>query len=217
VIGETQDAIRRSYDRIAGDYAGALLDELRSKPFDRAALDRFAAEIGRGPVCDLGCGPGQAARHLDAAGSDMFGLDLSPGMIAEARRANPGIPFCVGDMLALPLPDASLGGAVAFYAIVNLPKAALPTVFGEIARALKPGGRLLMAFHAGGAVIAPGELWGKSVTLDFHFFDPAEIAAALDEAGFAIEGVEERDPYPEVEYQSRRAYIRARRGAAATS
>jgi hypothetical protein len=55
---------------------------------------------------------------------------------------------------------------------------------------------------------------GKKVSVDFFFFEPEEIKNNLMMAGFALEEVIERDPYPEaVEYQSRRAYIFARKNS----
>lgn len=205
------DAVRRSYDAIAGDYAGAMLDELRHKPFDRALLDRFTASLGAGRVCDLGCGPGQVAGYLHAAGLNVFGLDLSPGMIGEARRAHPAIPFGVADLLALPLADASLDGIAAFYAIVNLAPENLPRALVEFARVLRPGGRLLLSFHVGDSVIELGELWNRKVELAFRFFSPAQIGAELEAAGIAVETIAERPPYLEIEYRSHRAYALARR------
>ena len=100
-------------------------------------------------MCDLGCGPGHIARFLHNAGADVFGLDLSPGMLEEARRLNPEIAFRQGNMLDLDLPDNSLAGIVAFYAIVNLPRAAVPQTFHEMARVLKPAGLLLLSHHIG--------------------------------------------------------------------
>ncbi|MGA2588568.1 MAG: hypothetical protein ABSH32_01510 [Bryobacteraceae bacterium] len=47
--------------------------------------------------------------------------------------------------------------------------------------------------------------------MEFLLFPPSEIRRYLEEAGLAIEEVIERDPYPEVEHQSRRAYIFARK------
>ena len=53
-----RDDLRHSYDRVAHEYAHRIHGELAHKPLDRALLDRFALEVrGRGPVCDLGCGP----------------------------------------------------------------------------------------------------------------------------------------------------------------
>src|ERR1019366_4496932 len=57
--------IRKSYDRLADEYAHRIFNELQHKPLDRELLDCFAAKIvGRGEGCDMGCGPGQVARHL---------------------------------------------------------------------------------------------------------------------------------------------------------
>jgi SAM-dependent methyltransferase len=208
--------IRENYDRVAEPYARAIFGELRNKPFDRTLLDRFAAAVaGRGQVCDMGCGPGHVARYLHDAGAAAFGLDLSPGMLAEARRLSPAVAFEQGDMLALGLPDASLAGITAFYAIVNIPAPSLPRVFEEMARVLAPGGWLLLAFHIGDEVLAPTELWGQPISINFFYLQPARIRQLLEAAGLTIEEILERDPYPEVEHQSRRAYILARKPAAA--
>jgi ubiquinone/menaquinone biosynthesis C-methylase UbiE len=85
-------------------------------------------------VCDMGCGPGQVARYLHEAGAPVFGLDLSPQMLEQARQLNPGISFREGNMLALDLQDRTLAGIAAFYAIVNIPKDSLPLVFREMER-----------------------------------------------------------------------------------
>ena len=80
--------------------------------------------------------------------------------------------------------------------------------FAEIRRVLQPGGLLLLAFHTGGDVISPEEMWGTKVQIEFYHFERAAIERRLEEAGFRIEEVVERGPYePEVEYQSRRAFI----------
>ncbi|HWE84530.1 MAG TPA: class I SAM-dependent methyltransferase [Terracidiphilus sp.] len=206
------DNIRTSYDRVADAYAAAIFDELKDKPFDRDVLQRFARETGGGTVCDLGCGPGQVARFLQEAGANVFGLDLSSGMVAEARRLNPGIEFREGDMLSLPLADASLAGITAFYAIVNLPAGLRPQVFREMARVLQPGGLLLLTFHIGGEVLGVKELWGRPITMDFYTLDRAAILGELEAACFVIEECLERGPYPPpVEHQSRRAYVFARK------
>jgi len=205
--------IRENYDGLASEYAGRLSDELRSKPLDRELLDRFVTKA-RGEVCDMGCGPGQVARYLHAAGAAVFGMDISPGMIDEARKRNPGIRFQRGDMTALDLEDNQLAGIAAFYAVVNVPKQSLPLIFAQMHRVLQPGGVLLLAFHVGDEVLRPEELWGHRVTMDWHFFPSAEISRLLEGSGFRVEEVIERPPYgPEIEHQSRRAYIFAIRPA----
>jgi hypothetical protein len=76
---------------------------------------------------------------------------------------------------------------------------------------LRPDGLLLLAFHTGDEVLHEDELWGQKISMDFLLFPPFEIKLDLESAGFMIEDVIEREPYPEVEYQSRRAYIFARK------
>ncbi len=210
---ELTRSIRESYDRLAEEYANRIADELQHKPLDRELLDRFARDVeGLGEVCDMGCGPGHVARYLRDAGASVFGLDLSPGMVEQARKLNPDIPFRQGNMMGLDIPDETLAGIAAFYAIVNIPEESLPSVFGEMVRVLRPRGLLLLAFHMGDEVLREEELWGQQVSMDFLMFPAGEIRRLLDAAGFTVEEVVEREPYaPEVEYQSRRAYIFARK------
>ena len=209
---EATRSIRESYDRVAEEYTRRIADELQHKPLDRELLDRFAKQTrGRGDVCDMGCGPGHVARYLRDAGVSVFGLDLSPGMLEQARKLNPDILFREGNMLSLDIPDRTLAGVTAFYAIVNIPRQSLPLVFREIWRVLQSRGLLLLAFHTGNEVLHEEELWGQKISMDFLLFQLSEIRPDLEKAGFNIEEIVEREPYPDVEYPSRRAYIFARK------
>ena len=86
---------------------------------------------GRGEVCDMGCGPGHVARYLRDVGATVFGLDIAPRMVEQARQLNPHISFREGNMMALDIPDRTLAGIAAFYAIVNIPKESLPLGLGK--------------------------------------------------------------------------------------
>ncbi len=205
-------SIRESYDRVADDYAKHISDELHHKSFDRELLVKFAQKIGGGEICDMGCGPGHISWYLHELGVNVFGLNLSPRMLELARRLNPEIEFREGNMIALDLPDGKLAGIVAFYAICNLPKDHLPIAFREMNRVLASGGLLLLAFHSGDELIHRGEMWCRVMSIDFFLYDSQLIMRLLREASFSIEELVERKPYPpEVEYQSQRAYILARK------
>lgn len=207
------EELRSSYDRVAKDYAEHFRDEMEKKPFDRKMLDWLAEKVGgRGIICDMGCGPGQVAHYLYEHGVEVCGVDLSVGMIEQARRLSPDIRFQQGDMLALnDIDDDSYGGVAAFYSVVHLPRPVLNQALGELKRVLRPGGTLLLTFHLGREVIHRDELWGKEVSLDFIFFETEEMKEHLRAVGFELEEVIERDPYTEVEYPSRRGYIFARK------
>lgn len=203
---------RASYDRLATEYARRIYSELEHKPFDRRQLDNFAHLIPTNDVvADLGCGPGQVAGYLRDRGVNAFGLDLSFEMLLEARRLNPDIVFVEADMLALPFASNQLGGVTAFYSIIHLDRDLLIDAFSELIRVLRNDGFALIAFHSGSDVVHTVELWGHQVDLDATFFTTEEVTRQLRELGFKIESAEERDPYPEVEYQSRRGYVLARK------
>ena len=201
-----------SYDLVADEYVQRIFGELQHKPLDRQLLDRFAARVRDfGPVCDMGCGPGHMARYLQDHGVAVCGVDLSPAMVERARRLTPGVEFRQGDMMTLDISDGAWAGIVAFYSIIHLPRSDMAQALGELSRVLRPGGILLLAFHIGDGSIHLDEWWGQKVCVDFFFFRSDEMATDLREAGFDIEKIIEREPYPNVEHQSRRAYIFARR------
>ncbi|HEU4328169.1 MAG TPA: methyltransferase domain-containing protein [Roseiflexaceae bacterium] len=207
---QQNSAVQASYDRVAAEYARRIAGELAHKPLDRALLDRFAERMrGAGPVADLGCGPGHVTHYLAERGVEAFGLDLSPAMVAQAQALHPGLRFAVGDLAALDAPGGAWAGAVAYYSLIHLPRPAVAPALREIARALRPGGALLVAFHTGEEIRHLDEWWGQPVQLDFVFFTVEEMAAALRDAGFAVEETVVREPYPEVEAQTRRAYLLA--------
>ena len=202
-----------SYDRIADEYARQIYGELAGKPLDRAILDRFAERLrGRGVVCDMGCGPGQIGRYLADRGLLVVGVDLSPGMVAQAAALNPDVTFRVGDMTALDEPDGAWAGIAAFYSIIHVPPGDIVAALTEMRRVLQPDGLLLLAFHTGDEVVRSEELMGQAVALDFWFYTPEQMRRWLGEAGYGVEEIIEREPYaPDVEHQSRRAYVLARK------
>lgn len=202
-----------SYDRIADEYARQIYGELAGKPLDRAILDRFAERLrGRGVVCDMGCGPGQIGRYLADRGLRVVGVDLSPGMVAQAAALNPDVTFRVGDMTALDESDGAWAGIAAFYSIIHVPPGDIVAALTEMRRVLQPDGLLLLAFHTGDEVVRSEELMGQAVALDFWFYTPEQMRRWLGEAGYGVEEIIEREPYaPDVEHQSRRAYVLARK------
>ena len=96
-------------------------------------------------VLDLACGTGDIALLAAAAGADVTALDITPRMIALAREKaharGARARFLVGDMTALPLPDACVDLVTTGYGLRNV--ADLDAALREIHRVLKPGGRVL--------------------------------------------------------------------------
>ncbi|QNE75753.1 methyltransferase domain-containing protein [Streptomyces finlayi] len=183
------NATRTSYDTMAVGYDERFREELAAKPLDRAILAAFAElvrEGGGGPVADVGCGTGRVTGRLRGLGMDAFGIDLSPGMLAVARRNLPGVRFDEGSMLNLDLPDGGLGGLLAWYSTIHVPDEQLPRVFEEFYRVLAPGGHLLLGFQAGDEVLHLTDAWGSAIELDFRRRRPDRMAGLLTEAGLTM-------------------------------
>ncbi|MET7859329.1 methyltransferase domain-containing protein [Streptomyces sp. NPDC005318] len=181
---------RASYDTVAEDYAELLRTELGQKPLDRAMLAAFVELVraaDAGPVADIGCGPGRVTGHLRSMGLTARGIDLSPQMVAVARRTYPDLRFDVGSMNALDLADGSLGGIVAWYSIIHTPPELLPEVFAEFHRVLAPGGHVLLAFKAGDEIRHLEHAYGHPLALDVYWLEPARVAELLNRAGLVVD------------------------------
>lgn len=197
-----------SYDAVADAYAAHLSDELSGKPMDREWLAGFARRV-RGPVADLGCGPGHVTAHLAGLGMDVVGLDLSPGMVARARATYPDLAFEVADIVALGERPGRFAGLLAMYSLIHFDAAGLAAALRACHAALCPGGELCTAVHLGEGVVRPGEMWGVPVALNFHLFAPGALDAALRAAEFTVVQSRARPPYQGAEHASHRAYLRA--------
>ncbi len=205
---QNSSRIEEVYNSVSSEYALRFTDEHEKKPEDRKILLSFSEKLkGRKPVWDLGCGPGQTTRYLKDLGVEISGLDLSGKMLEQAREINPDIQFRRGNILELDFKENSIAGAVAFYAIVHFTKEQVETAFREIYRVLHPGGIFLLAFHIGDKTMHVDDFLGMKTDIDFMFFTVDFISGCLEKCGFDDIGITEREPYPDVEYQSRRAYV----------
>lgn len=182
---------RASYDTDAPGYAEKVDGLLDGQPFLRASLAAFADAVhraGGGPVADVGCGPGYVTRHLRDIGVDAFGMDLSPQMVALARRDHPDLRFEVGTMTDLDLPGDSVAGLVVFWSVIHVPDDAVPGVFAQFHRVLRPGGPLLVGFPVGDEVDHTSRGYtGLPVAIDTHRRTPRTVEAWLRDAGFTID------------------------------
>jgi SAM-dependent methyltransferase len=185
------DDTRISYDTVAEAYSHFVRDALDGQPYLLVALSLFAERVqarGGGPVADVGCGPGHVTAHMQGQGLDVFGIDLSPGMIEVARRSNPGLRFEVGSMTDLDLADASVAGLLAFWSLIHIPDEAVPVVLKEFRRVVRPGGLVLIGFHAGeGSRLKTEGYGGHPMNVYVHRRTPARVSEWLREAGFTVE------------------------------
>lgn len=206
-MGQSPSKVMKVYDALAEEYAETFAGEHEKKPKDLEMLRRFSQEVGaRMPVWDFGCGPGHTAEYLHSLGVEISGLDLSENILEQARDYHPGINFQKGNILDLEFESDSIAAVVSFYAIVHFTKEQAESAFREIYRVLQPGGLYFFTYHIGEETIQLDEFLGKKIDVEFMFFATDFIVSTLEAIGFATIEVVEREPYPDVEYQSRRAY-----------
>jgi demethylmenaquinone methyltransferase / 2-methoxy-6-polyprenyl-1,4-benzoquinol methylase len=133
-------AVRSMFDAIAPRYD--LVNRVMTFRMDVRWRRRTVRDLGLAPgsvVLDLACGTGDLCRELRAGGHRPVGVDLSFGMLAAART---DAPLVEGDALRLPVPDGAADGATCGFALRNF--ASLPPFFAELARTVRPGGRIAL-------------------------------------------------------------------------
>lgn len=213
---EARDArVRAAYDAVAATYAEQLLNELTGLPFESWLLDRVATHADGGPVVEVGCGPGHVTAYLADAGADATGLDLSPAMVAEARRRFPDGSYEVGDLRRLMRPTTGPGwqAVLAWYSLIHLGASELPGAIGALARPLDAGGWLVLALHAGAEVRHVDEWFDEPVDLDFVLQDPAAVVDVVRGAGLVDVEWYLRGPHPRREETTERLYVIGRKPA----
>jgi uncharacterized protein YceH (UPF0502 family) len=211
---EARDArVLASYAAVAGAYAEQYADELRDLPFERWLLDRVAAHAAGGPVVEVGAGPGHVTAYLAASGADATGIDLSPEMVAEARRRFPEGRYEVGDLRRLMRPATSSGWAavVGWYSLIHLAAGELSGAVAALARPLAPGGWLVLALHAGAEVRHVGEWFGHEVDLDAVLHEPAFVVGVVEAAGLVDVEWYVRGPLTARGETTQRVYVVGRR------
>jgi demethylmenaquinone methyltransferase/2-methoxy-6-polyprenyl-1,4-benzoquinol methylase len=137
---EKVEAVRSMFDAIAPRYD--LVNRIMTFRMDVGWRRKTVASLGLPPssiVLDLACGTGDLCRQLGANGLRPVGVDLSFGMLAVART---DAPLLQGDALRLPFPDGAVAGVTCGFALRNF--ASLPPFFAELARVVRPGGRIAL-------------------------------------------------------------------------
>ena len=119
----------------------AYLFEHYARPVNEVVFDQLGVGVGVRLV-DIACGSGLAAQYADRRGATVSGLDASEALVEIARARTPGADFRVGDMFALPYPEASFDVATSFNGIWKGCDAALH----EARRVLVPDGKLGLTF-----------------------------------------------------------------------
>lgn len=130
-----------AYQRWRESELGRITDHIEEE-----LILRLIGPVSGKRVLDVGCGDGVLSVRLAQAGADVTGLDNEPRMLAAARcRANEAglkVAFVKGDAQSLPFADSAFDIVVAVTVLCFVPVP--PRAVREMARVLRPGGRLVI-------------------------------------------------------------------------
>lgn len=161
------------YDAQAEDYSRLIAN------WQDSGLDAFIATLpASGAVLDLGCGPGNAAAKMAAAGLNVTATDGSAEMVRLAAR-HPGVTALQATFDEI-TGDALYDGILASFSLLHAPRSALPRHLAALHRAAKPGAILLlrMKLGQGEAVDSLGRF--------YSYFSESELNGLLEQAGFSV-------------------------------
>lgn len=168
---------QRTYDRIAARYAARNVYPMTEE------LAAFLRHLPVGStIIDAGCGTGDYAQMIVARGYRVVAVDLSLGMLAQARRK--GVPLAQADMRRLPLPSECAEGCFLSASLLHLPRAETSLALREIHRVLRDPGVAFLSLKAGeGSAAQPEPEGGMRY---FVYYQPAALDQRLQAAGFAV-------------------------------
>jgi ubiquinone/menaquinone biosynthesis C-methylase UbiE len=184
------DQNRDAYDKIAPRFAeinAAMPGELKEQ------AGRLIARLPAAParILDLDCGAGRDIAWFEALEQQMFGADLSRGMLNQARLVTRA-PLIQMDMRFLGFVPSIFQAVWCCAALLHLPKNQAPAALLEISRVLVPGGFLSLSVQKGAGeglercmYDRPIE-YGGEIERFFARYEQSEMAALLEEAGFTI-------------------------------
>lgn len=194
--------IAAAYAARAEEYVRLLGEIEQMDAADRASIASWR-DSTTGILLDAGSGPGMWTRFLregEGEGGDTggrgvareaWGLDVTEAFVASARVRFPDTRFEVGSFREIPVPDASLGGILAWYSLIHTPPEDVPAVLGEFARVLAPGGSLLLGYFDGCA----REPFAHRIARAY-FWSADALGELLVDAGYVPVATERRERRP---------------------
>jgi SAM-dependent methyltransferase len=153
---------------------------------DRCTLIALAPKRGE-RILDAGCGTGRHFGPLRRAGSEVFGIDFSLGMLRVARRRYPQVPVLLADLQKV-LPIANNHFDAVLCSLVGEHLDPLYRVFREMHRILRPSGRLIFSVYHPDMAAAGIEANFREVDVEFRLgayrHTVKDYLQALQSAGF---------------------------------
>ncbi|WP_187429067.1 bifunctional 2-polyprenyl-6-hydroxyphenol methylase/3-demethylubiquinol 3-O-methyltransferase UbiG [Roseobacter fucihabitans] len=164
--------------KVYAEKAGAYVAMTKTAGLDPRVASFIARLPARAHVLDLGCGPGQEAGAMAAAGMQVTAYDAVPEMVALAA-AHPGVSAYQATFEDITGADI-YDGVWANFSLLHAPRADMPRHLAQIAMALKPGGLFHIALKSGTG--SKRDRMGRF----YSYYTDSELTGLLQEAGFTV-------------------------------
>ncbi|MGC3002221.1 class I SAM-dependent methyltransferase [Streptomyces sp. G35A] len=182
VDGNHRSPAAAVFDALGSEYEKAFAGSAAH----RASLDWLLAQLGPGSrVLDVGSGTGRpTAATLAAAGHRVLGVDVSPVMVGIASRQVPGAEFRCADIHEVPLEDGAFDAVCVYFALLQMSRAQQTRLLNRLARAVRPGGFLVLATVPLDVEEFDGVFMGQDVRVTS--FTAQDVAAVVRGAGLTV-------------------------------
>lgn len=190
-MAQSDEALtRQAYDLVADVYADHFTATEPEQAVDLAMVAHFAALVdGARRILDAGCGAGRMLPVLAGLGCSPTGVDLSSQMIRRANLDHPDFPASVGNLTSLAFPEDSFDGVFSWYSTIHGTDDDLERMVSEMARVLRPGGHVLLAFQVGKGRRRVGEGYAKrglDVVMHRHHRTREQVISVLGRHGLKV-------------------------------
>lgn len=173
--------IIETYNKIAKQYAQYTETELM-----QYQLSKFASVLPGKKVLDAGCGAGRDVAYLSEDGLDVIGIDISEGILEEAKKRYPKLKFKPMDFYNMKFKDKSFDGIWCMAGLIHTDRNDIPKVLKEFSRVLNENGILYIAVVEGtGEQEIKKEKYANEPRT-YVYFKQDEIEKYLTDAGFQI-------------------------------
>ena len=178
-----RNTVREAYDELAEAYASVRSENGQDMDILAEFLEPLPSEA---TILDAGCGQGTPVfRELDDVATAV-GLDLSRAQLQLTTENVPGGRLVQGDLSHLPVADGVFDAVTAYHTLIHVPLDAHQTVITEFARALRPGGRLLLTESPAEWTGANPDWLDTGVEMQWSMAGAEPTREQLRDAGFTI-------------------------------
>ncbi|RDI42923.1 class I SAM-dependent methyltransferase [Nocardia mexicana] len=177
--------ITGSFGRIARTYDSPLLQHIVYRPPQDQVIGELRA-AGSRRIADIGCGTGILTTRIERElrPDQIFGVDASPGMLAQARARSARVTWLSAPAERLPFGDETLDAVVTTSAFHFFDQ---PAALAEFARVLAAGGLVAVStVNPAGRVNRPVAQLTRTTRSPYHAPSPSEVRKMVREAGFEI-------------------------------